>query len=110
MLTALYAKRHEKSLFGSSASNKMQLPGHHDAAASIGTHPPLHEDCVEPNNYRVLRALCCHVENAILLKNGRTLSGVSQAEVDVLEWPHSSVALIALCFFSIRSLSSIRAV
>lgn len=83
LLAALYAKRHEESLFGSSASNKMQLPGHHDAAASIGTRPPLHEDCVGPNDYHVLLALCCQLENAILLKNAKILSGVCQVEVDV---------------------------
>lgn len=83
LLAALYAKRHEESLFGSSASNKMQLPGHHDAAASIATRPPLHEDCVRPNDYHVLLALCCQLENAILLKNGKILSRVCQVEVDV---------------------------
>jgi hypothetical protein len=83
LLAALYAKRHEESLFGSSASNNMRLPGHHDVAASIGTHPPLHEDCVEPDNSHVLLALCRQLKNAILLKNSRILSGVCQVEVDV---------------------------
>jgi hypothetical protein len=65
-------------------SQQMQLPGHHDAAASIGTRPPLHEDCVEPNESHVLLDLCRQLENAILLKNGGILSGVCQVEVGVL--------------------------
>ena len=37
------------------------------------------------------------------------LSGVCQVEADVFEWLRSLVAPIALCFFSIRSLSDILA-